>query len=65
MGRSDVTEQEKDLELEVIGLASANICILLTGTRHEAMALARRIHGLGRGRPGRFKTVNCGWPESR
>lgn len=64
MERSELTEHGRDLDLEVIGLAAANICILLTGTSHATMAMARRIHGLGRGRPGRFRAVNCGWPES-
>ena len=64
MEHSDLGEA-RDLDLEIIGLAAAEICILLTGnSTAAAMVLARRIHGMGRGRPGRFKVVNCGWPES-
>jgi DNA-binding NtrC family response regulator len=54
----------RDLDLEIIGLASPEVCILLTGQSAPAMRHARRIHSLGRGRPGRFKVVSCGWPES-
>ena len=64
MEPSELMDHGRDLDLEVIGLAAANVCILLTGTSNAAMELARRIHGLGRGRPGRFRAVNCGWPES-
>jgi DNA-binding NtrC family response regulator len=39
------------------------VCILFTGTG-SAEEIARRVHGLARGRPGRFRAVNCGWPES-
>jgi DNA-binding NtrC family response regulator len=63
MEHSELSES-RDLDLEVIGLASAEVCILLTGNCTAAVELARRIHGMGRGRPGRFKVVNCGWPES-
>jgi DNA-binding NtrC family response regulator len=64
MEHSDVGGLDRDLDLEVIGLASSDVCILLTGPSNAAMELARRIHGKGRGRPGRFRAVNCGWPES-
>ena len=63
MERSELSEA-RDLDLEVIGLAAADVCILLTGNRAGAVEVARRIHSLGRGRPGRFKVVSCGWPES-
>ena len=64
MEQTDLTEEDRDLDLEVIGLAAPNVCILLTGTTHATMQMARRIHSLGRGRPGRFRAVNCSWPES-
>lgn len=63
MERSEMS-QARDLDLEVIGLSSPEVCILLTGNAAAAMALGRRLHGMGRGRPGRFKVVSCGWPES-
>jgi DNA-binding NtrC family response regulator len=59
-----VRGQDRDLDLEVIGAAAADVCILLTGASKASMELARRIHGLARGRPGRFKVVSCVWPES-
>jgi DNA-binding NtrC family response regulator len=66
MQRAVMSDQGKDLDLdlEVIGAAAADVCILLTGPREGALDLARRIHGLRSGRPGRFRAVNCGWPES-
>lgn len=63
MERSELSEA-RDLDLEVIGLAAPDVCILLTGDCATATGLARRIHGMGRGRPGRFRIVSCGWPES-
>ena len=51
------------LDLEVLGGAAADVCILFTATS-SVKELARRVHVLGRGRPGRFKAFNCGWPES-
>lgn len=63
MERSELSEA-RDLDLEVIGLAAPDVCILLTGNSAASTELARRIHGLGRGRPGRFRVVSCGWPES-
>lgn len=56
--------QSRNADLEVIGLAVPDICILLTGNCATAVKLARRIHGMGRGRPGRFRVVSCAWPES-
>src|SRR5688572_24525848 len=64
MEQSEMSAPGRDVDLEVIGAASADVCILLTGPSTPAMELARRIHGLGRGRPGRFRVVSCGWPES-
>jgi DNA-binding NtrC family response regulator len=64
MEQSEMRAPGRDVDLEVIGAASADVCILLTGPSTPAMELARRIHGLGRGRPGRFRVVSCGWPES-
>src|SRR5437588_8814744 len=60
MEHSELRTQGTELDLDVIGAASADVCILLTGPAAAAMELARRIHGLGRGRPGRFRAVNCG-----
>ena len=51
MEGSELSEA-RDLDLEVIGLAAPEVCILLTGNCVAAAALARRIHGLARGRPG-------------
>jgi transcriptional regulator of acetoin/glycerol metabolism len=51
------------LDLEVLGGAAADVCILFTATS-SVKALARRVHGLRRGRPGRFRALNCGWAES-
>ena len=68
MEQSEARGEDRDLDLEVIGAAAADVCILLTGTRTAAMDLARRIHGLGRGRAGRFRVVNCllsQWPQVR
>jgi len=64
MEQSELRAQGRDLDLDVIGAAAADVCILLSGTRSAATDLARRIHGLGRGRPGRFRAVNCEWPEA-
>lgn len=30
----------------------------------SARELARRVHSHGRGRPGRFRTLDCGWPDA-
>src|SRR5688572_12039525 len=71
--RADATMEHLELsqdtgmvvEREVMGAAAAaDMCILLTGTSADTTLMARRIHGLGRGRPGRFRSVNCGWPQS-
>lgn len=51
------------LDLEVLGAASPDVCILFTGTG-SARELARRVHSLRRGRPGRFRTLDCGWPDA-
>jgi DNA-binding NtrC family response regulator len=51
------------LDLEVLGASSSDVCILFTGAG-SAKEIARRIHTLGRGRPGKFKAVDCGWPEA-
>jgi transcriptional regulator with PAS, ATPase and Fis domain len=51
------------LDVEVLGAAASDVCILFTGTG-SAKELAHRIHSLGRGRPGRFRAVDCGWPEA-
>lgn len=64
MEHARVSGQDRDVDLEVIGAAAADVCILLTGKSAAAMELARRIHALGRGRRGRFRAVNCAWPES-
>lgn len=51
------------LDLEVLGASASDVCILFTGAG-SAKEVARRVHGLGRGRPGRFRAVDCGWPEA-
>jgi DNA-binding NtrC family response regulator len=50
------------LDLEVLGAAAPDVCILFTGTR-SARDVARQVHELGRGHRGRFRPVDCGWPE--
>lgn len=50
------------LDLEVLGAAASDVCILFTGAG-SAKQVAHRVHALGRGRPGRFRAVDCGWPE--
>lgn len=52
-----------NLDLEVLGAAASDVCILFTGAG-SAREIAQRIHTLGRGRPGRFRVVDCGWPEA-
>lgn len=64
MEQSEAGAKDRDQDLEIIGAAASDVCILLTGPSTPAMELARRIHGLARGRPGRFKVVSCAWPES-
>ena len=59
-----VTSQGRDVDLEIIGGAAPDVCILLTGTSRATRELARRINGLGRGRARRFKVVSCACPES-
>ena len=51
------------LDLEVLGASASDVCILFTGAG-SAKEVARRVHALGRGRPGRFRAVDCGWPEA-
>jgi len=51
------------LDLEVLGASASDVCILFTGAG-SAKEIAHRIHTLGRGRPGRFRAVDCGWPEA-
>ncbi len=51
------------LDLEVLGAAAADVCILFIGSG-SAKEIAHRVHSLGRGRPGRFRAVDCGWPEA-
>jgi DNA-binding NtrC family response regulator len=55
--------RQNSLDLEVLGAAASDVCILFTGAG-SAKAIAQRIHTLGRGRPGRFRAVDCGWPEA-
>jgi DNA-binding NtrC family response regulator len=50
------------LDLEVLGRAAPDVCILFTGTG-SARDLARRVHNLGRTARGRFRVVDCRWPE--
>lgn len=51
------------LDLEVLGAAADDVCILFIGSG-SAKEIAHRVHSLGRGRPGRFRSVDCGWPEA-
>ena len=51
------------LDLEVLGAAASDVCILFTGPG-SAREIAHRIHALGSARPGRFRAVDCGWPEA-
>lgn len=64
MEQSELSGQDQDQDLDLIAASTTDVCILLTGTSRTATELARRIHGLRRGRAGRFRAVNCGWPES-
>ena len=50
------------LDLDVLGGAAPDVCILFTGPS-SARELARRVHERGRGSRGRFKVVDCRWPE--
>lgn len=53
------------LDLDVLGAAASDVCILFTFTgAGSAKEIAQQIHALGRGRPGRFRAVDCGWPEA-
>src|SRR4029079_917974 len=51
------------LDLDVLAASSADVCILISGPS-GAKDIAQRIHGLTRARPGRFRAVDCGWPEA-
>jgi DNA-binding NtrC family response regulator len=51
------------LDLEVLGASASDVCILFTGAG-SAKEIAKRVHALGRSRPGRFRAVDCGWPEA-
>ena len=63
---SELTRYGKGLDLEVLGAAASDVCILFTGASGSGPAreIARRVHGLGRGRRGAFRVVDCGWPEA-
>lgn len=51
------------LDLDVLAASAADVCILISGTE-GTLEIARRIHGLRRGRPGLFRVVDCGWPPT-
>lgn len=51
------------LDFEVLGAAASDVCILFTGAG-SAKEVAHRIHALGGARPGRFRAVDCGWPDA-
>src|SRR5204863_8613271 len=51
------------LDLDVLAASSTDVCILISGPG-SAQEVARRIHGLTRARPGRFRAVDCGWAEA-
>jgi len=63
---SELTRHGKGLDLEVLGAAASDVCILFTcaTVSGPAREIARRVHGLGRRRPGSFRIVDCGWPEA-
>ena len=50
------------LDLDLLGGAAAYVCALFTG-RGSLQELARRMHWLAPGRPGRFQAFDCGWAE--
>jgi len=50
------------LDLEVLGRAAPDVCILFTG-RGSARDLARRVHNLRRTARGRFRVIDCRRPE--
>ena len=50
----------EDLDLEVLGRAAADVCILFTSTS-SARGLARQLHDFG-GRQGPFTTLDCTGP---
>ena len=50
-------------DLEILGAAQSNACILLTGAAH-ARSQAHRIHSLSGWRWGHFLAVDCGAPEA-
>ena len=52
------------LDLEVLGAAAGDVCILFIGSG-PVKEIAQQVHSLGRGRRGRFKAVDCGWPAAR
>jgi DNA-binding NtrC family response regulator len=63
--RVRVTQEDhapRQLDLEVLGAAAPDVCILFTGAG-SARDLARRVHNLGRGTRGRLRVVDCRWPE--
>jgi DNA-binding NtrC family response regulator len=51
------------INLVVVGAAATDVCILFIGPG-SAKEIAHRVHSVGRGRPGRFRVVDCGWPEA-
>jgi DNA-binding NtrC family response regulator len=62
-GRTTHRGAQASLDLEVLGAAASDVCILFTGAG-SVKEIAHRIHALGRARPGRFRAVDCGWPEA-
>ena len=58
-----VREKGTSVDAEVLGAAASDVCILFVGPG-SPKELARRVHNLGRGRRGQFRTLDCGWPES-
>ena len=63
---SELSPHGKGLDLEVLGAAASELRILFIDATGSGAAreIARRVHGLGRGRPGSFRVVDCGWPEA-
>jgi DNA-binding NtrC family response regulator len=60
LGDTEVTSLEDDFE--ILTAAQTDACVLFTG-KVDAANLAQRIHSLSGWRFGRFKAVDCGWPE--
>jgi DNA-binding NtrC family response regulator len=52
------------LDREIAMAARTDACVLVTGSREQARALALRIHAASGWRHGPFIAIDCGWPAS-